>query len=199
MSFRLGLTGGIGMGKSTAAQMFRDLGHPVWDADAAVHRLYAKGGAAVAPVGVAFPDALVDGQVDRAALKAALLADPAGFARLEAIVHPLLAQDRTEFLRQNSAAPIVVFDIPLLFETGGAAGMDGVAVVSTNAETQRQRVLARPGMTEESFAMILDRQMPDAEKRAKADWIIPTDTLAGARQAVSDICKEIQADARNRP
>lgn len=181
MSFRLGLTGGIGMGKSTAAQIFRDLGHPVWDADAAVHRLYAKGGAAVAPVGVAFPDALVDGQVDRAALKAALLADPAGFARLEAIVHPLLAQDRTEFLRQNSAAPIVVFDIPLLFETGGAAGMDGVAVVSTNAETQRQRVLARPGMTEESFAMILDRQMPDAEKRAKADWIIPTDTLAGGK------------------
>lgn len=195
MSFRLGLTGSIGMGKSTTARMFRELGHPVWDADAAVHRLYAPSGAAVEPVGQAFPGAVIDRQVDRAALKALLARDPAGFSRLEVIVHPLLAQDRAAFLRSNRAAPIVVFDIPLLFETGGDAGMDGVAVVSASAATQRRRVLERPGMTEADFAIILDRQMPDAEKRRRADWIIPTETLSEARQTVEDICKEIQSNA----
>lgn len=191
MSFRLGLTGSIGMGKSTTAQMFRDLGHPVWDADAAVHRLYAPGGAAVAPLDEAFPGVVVAGQVDRARLKAHLTEDKAGFARLERIVHPLVAADRADFLRLHRDAPIVVLDIPLLFETGAETAMDGVAVVSADAETQRQRVLARPGMTEESFAMILDRQMPDAEKRARATWVIPTETLDGARAAVSRICEEI--------
>ena len=191
MSFRLGLTGSIGMGKSTTAQMFRDLGYPVWDADAAVHRLYTRGGAAVAPIAAAFPDTVTDGTVDRAALKAQLAADPKGFARLESIVHPLVAQDRAAFADQHPDAAILVFDIPLLFETGGDAGMHGVAVVSASADTQRQRVLARPGMTETNFALILDRQMPDADKRARADWIIPTETLAGARAAVERICKEI--------
>ncbi|MFV0300869.1 MAG: dephospho-CoA kinase [Paracoccus sp. (in: a-proteobacteria)] len=195
MSFRLGLTGSIGMGKSTTAQMFRDLGHPVWDADDAVHRLYAPGGAAVAPIAAAFPGSIADGAVDRPALKAQLAADPAAFARLEAIVHPLVAQDRAVFGQQHQSAPIIVFDIPLLYETGGDAGMDGVAVVSASAEIQRQRVLARPGMTEASFTMILDRQMPDADKRARADWIIPTETMAGARAAVERICKEITANA----
>ena len=193
MTFRLGLTGSIGMGKSTTGRMFTELGHPLWDADAAVHRLYAQGGAAVAPVGAAFPSALNDQAIDRTALKAALAVDPAALKRLEAIVHPLVAQDRLQFIEnaKQNGAKIVVLDIPLLFETGGQSQMDGVAVVSTDAETQRQRVMARPGMTAETFAMILSRQMPDAEKRALADWVIPTDTLDGARAAVIAICDEI--------
>ena len=193
MTFRLGLTGSIGMGKSTTGRMFTELGHPLWDADAAVHRLYAQGGAAVAPVGAAFPSALKDQAIDRTALNAALAVDPAALKRLEAIVHPLVAQDRLQFIEnaKQNGAKIVVLDIPLLFETGGQSQMDGVAVVSTDAETQRQRVMARPGMTAETFAMILSRQMPDAEKRALADWVIPTDTLDGARAAVIAICDEI--------
>ena len=193
MTFRLGLTGSIGMGKSTTGRMFTDLGHPLWDADAAVHRLYAPGGAAVVPVADAFPGALKQDAIDRAALKAALAADPGALKRLESIVHPLVAADRAAFIDAARAdgARIVVLDIPLLFETGGAADMDGVAVVSTDAETQRKRVMARPGMTAETFAMILSRQMPDAEKRARADWVIPTDTLDGARAAVTAICDEI--------
>ena len=193
MTFRLGLTGSIGMGKSTTGRMFTDLCHPLWDADAAVHRLYAAGGAAVAPVAAAFPTALKQDAIDRAALKAALAADPGALKRLERIVHPLVAADRAAFIdaARANGARIVVLDIPLLFETGGAADMDGVAVVSTDAETQRKRVMARPGMTAETFAMILSRQMPDAEKRARADWVIPTDTLDGARAAVTAICDEI--------
>ena len=193
MSFRLGLTGGIGMGKSTASQMFRDLGHPVWDADAAVHDLYAPGGAAVAPVAAAFAGTLRDGGIDRAALRQALAADPAGFARLEQIVHPLVAADRADFIARHGDAPIVVLDVPLLYETGAQAGMDGVAVVSSPADLQRARVLARPGMTPENFQMILSRQMPDAEKRARADWVIPSDSLDGARAAIMDICAQIVA------
>lgn len=197
MSFLLGLTGGIGMGKSTASQMFRDLGHPVWDADAAVHRLYAPGGAAVAPVAAAFPGVLRDGAVDRGLLKARLAADPAGFARLEGIVHPLVAADRAEFVAAQAGAPLVVLDIPLLFEGGSQAGMDGVAVVSAPAAVQRARVLARPGMTEADFQMILSRQMPDADKRARADWVIPSDTVEGARAAIVDICAAIMAKPRH--
>ena len=193
MSFRLGLTGGIGMGKSTAAAMFRDLGHPVWDADAAVHRLYAPGGAAVAPVAAGFPGVLRDGGIDRAALKAALAADASGFARLEAIVHPLVAADRAAFVADHADAPIVVLDIPLLFENGTQAQMDAVAVVSAPAGVQRARVLARPGMTEPAFQMILARQMPDADKRRLADWVIPSDTPEGARAAIVDICARIMA------
>lgn len=194
MSFLLGLTGGIGMGKSTAAAMFRDLGHPVWDADAAVHRLYAAGGAAVAPVAAAFPVALRDGAIDRTALKAVLADDPAGFTRLEAIVHPLVAADRAAFIATHPDAPIIVLDIPLLYENGTQAQLDGVAVVSAPAELQRARVMARPGMTQDAFAMILSRQMPDAEKRRLADWIIPSDTLDGARRAIVDICTRIMAN-----
>lgn len=194
MSFLLGLTGGIGMGKSTAAAMFRDLGHPVWDADAAVHRLYAAGGGAVAPVAAAFPVALRDGAIDRTALKAVLADDPAGFTRLEAIVHPLVAADRAAFIATHPDAPIIVLDIPLLYENGTQAQLDGVAVVSAPAELQRARVMARPGMTQDAFAMILSRQMPDAEKRRLADWIIPSDTLDGARRAIVDICTRIMAN-----
>ncbi|CAM3163918.1 dephospho-CoA kinase [Paracoccus nototheniae] len=191
MSFRLGLTGSIGMGKSTTAQMFRDLGHPVWDADQAVHRLYAPGGGAVAPVAQAFPTALKDGGIDRAGLKAALAADPGALARLEALVHPLVAQDRQDFLIRHADRPLVVLDIPLLFESASAPDLDGVAVVSTDAATQAARVLARPGMTPAMLQMILARQMPDVEKRARADWIIPTDSPDSARAAVARIVKEV--------
>lgn len=194
MSFLLGLTGGIGMGKSTASGMFRELGHPVWDADEAVHRLYAPGGAAVAPVAAAFPGVLGHGGIDRAALRASLAADPAGFARLEAIVHPLVAADRAGFIAANADAPIVVLDIPLLYEGGAQQQMDAVAVVSASAGVQRARVLARPGMTEQNFHLILSRQMPDAEKRQRADWVIPSDTLDGARTAIMAICARIMAE-----
>lgn len=191
MSFLLGLTGGIGMGKTTAAGMFRALGHPVWDADRAVHRLYAHGGAAVAPVAAAFPQALAGGAIDREALKRALQADPQALARLESIVHPLVAADRQTFIHDHRDAPIIVLDIPLLFETGAEAAMDGVAVVSAPPEVQRARVMARPGMTAQVLDMILARQMPDADKRARADWIIPSDTLEGAQSAIMDICARI--------
>ena len=197
MSFRLGLTGGIGMGKSTASGIFRALGHPVWDADAAVHRLYAPGGAAVAPVAAAFPGVLRDGGIDHAALKAQLAADPGGFARLEAIVHPLVAADRAAFVAAQGDAPIVVLDIPLLYEGGAERQMDGVAVVSAPPEVQRARVLARPGMDAAGLAMILARQMPDADKRRLADWVIPSETLDGARAAIMDICAEIMAKRRH--
>ena len=197
MSFRLGLTGGIGMGKSTASGMFRELGHPVWDADAAVHRLYAPGGAAVAPVAAAFPGTLTDGGIDRARLRQALAADPSGFPRLEGIVHPLVAADRADFIARHAAAPIVVLDIPLLYETGAETGLDGVAVVSAPADVQRARVMSRPGMTEENFRLILSRQMPDAEKRQRADWVIPSDTRAGAQAAIMDICDRIMARKRD--
>ncbi|TNH40005.1 dephospho-CoA kinase [Paracoccus haeundaensis] len=195
MTFRLGLTGSIGMGKSTTAQMFRDLGHPVWDADQAVHRLYAPGGSAVAPVAAAFPTALVQGGVDRGALRTALAADPAALTRLEGIVHPLVARDRQDFLARHVGAPLVVLDIPLLFESAHPPDLDGVAVVSTDPATQAARVLARPGMTRDTLAMILARQMPDADKRARADWIIPTDSLDGARAAVARIVNEVAPHA----
>lgn len=191
--FRLGLTGSIGMGKSATAALFAARGWPVWDADSAVHRLYAPGGAAVASVAAAFPAALKDGGIDRAALRAAVIDDPDALARLEAIVHPIVAADREAFIASagREGAAIVVLDIPLLYETGAEAALDGVAVVSTDAATQRARVLARPGMTAEMLALILARQMPDADKRARARWVIPTDTPEGATAAVDRICAEI--------
>lgn len=193
--FRLGLTGSIGMGKSATAALFRAEGCPVWDADAAVHRLYAPGGALVGPVAALFPDALREGGIDRAALKAALAGDAARLRVLEAVVHPATAQDRAAFLDKatDAGAAIVVFDIPLLFETGAEAGMDGVAVVSVDAETQARRVLARPGMTLETLNFIRSRQMPDAQKRARARWVIPTDSPEAARAAVQAICAEIRS------
>lgn len=195
MSFLLGLTGSIGMGKSTTAAMFADLGHPVWDADEAVHRLYAPGGAAVAPVAAAFPEAFHDEGIDRSVLKAVLAADPTALSRLEAIVHPLVAADRADFIADHVTAPLIVLDIPLLFESRDPPQLDGIAVVSADAATQRARVLARPGMTAEMLEMILARQLPDAEKRARADWVIPTDSLEAARAAVAAIVKEIVPDA----
>lgn len=187
--YRLGLTGSIGMGKSTVAGMFADAGVPVWDADAAVHRLYAPGGAAVAPVGAAFPSALRDRAIDRAALRDALATDPDGLARLESLVHPLVAADRARFLDRARAtdAPLVVLDIPLLFETGTESGMDAVLVVTAPPGVQRDRVLARPGMTAEQLDRILARQMPDAEKRRRADHVIESVAMDSTRAAVQDL------------
>ncbi|MBB1492055.1 MULTISPECIES: dephospho-CoA kinase [unclassified Paracoccus (in: a-proteobacteria)] len=193
MSFRLGLTGGIGMGKTTTAAMFASRGVPVWDADTAVHRLYAAGAAAVEPVAAVFPSALGPQGIDRTVLKRLLAEDPSRLARLEAIVHPLVAADRQAFIGANAAAPVVLLDIPLLFETGAEAQMDGVAVVSARAEIQRARVLSRPGMDEATLDLILSRQMADAERRARATWIIPTATLAEAEAAVDAILAEIAA------
>ena len=182
---RLGLTGSIGMGKSTVARMFADAGAPVFDADAAVHALYAKGGAAVAPVGAAFPAAIHDGAVDRAVLSRLVTGDPAAFERLEEIVHPLVGAANAAFIEAQRAAGarVIVFDIPLLFEGAGAARFDKVVVVSAPAELQRARVMSRPGMTEAKFAAILARQMPDAQKRAHADFIIDTGCTLEETQA----------------
>lgn len=172
----LGLTGSIGMGKSTTTAMFADLGAVIWNADDAVHRLYAKGGAAVGPVGEAFPGVVVDGAVDRTRLAEALGRDETAFKTLEAIVHPLVAQGRQADLDAARAAGVRlgVLDIPLLFETGGDRSVDAVVVVSADPEVQAARVLARPGMTRERFEAILARQTPDAEKRARADFIVDT-------------------------
>ena len=171
---RLGLTGSIGMGKSTVAAMFATRGVPVFDADTVVHHLQGAGGRLVAAIEAAFPGTSGAQGVDRAALGEAALGDPAALKRLEAIVHPAVAAERSAFLAANADAPLVLLDIPLLFETGGEGQVDKVAVVSAPAEVQRERVLARSGMTAERFTAILARQMPDAEKRARADFVIDT-------------------------
>jgi dephospho-CoA kinase len=175
------------MGKSTTARMFRELGVPVWDADATVHRLYAVGGAAVGPVSSLVPDAIKDGAIDRDRLKSALKTDPDLLVRLESIVHPLVAADRADFIAAHRDAPLIVLDIPLLFETGGAAAVDAVAVVTTDADTQKSRVMARPGMTQDLFDHIMSRQTPDAEKRARADHLIETNTLEDTRARVAEL------------
>lgn len=172
----LGLTGSIGMGKSTTAQMFADAGALVWNADEAVHALYAKGGAAVGPVGAAFPGVVVDRAIDRTRLAEALGRDDQAFRRLEQIVHPLVARGRTDDLveAERRGVKLAVLDIPLLFETSGDAAVDAVVVVTADADIQAARVLARPGMTRDRFDAILERQTPDAEKRRRADFIIDT-------------------------
>ena len=172
----LGLTGSIGMGKSATADLFRDEAVPVYDADAAVHALYAKGGAAVAPVESAFPGVTKDGAIDRAALRERVLGDSTAMKKLESIVHPLAGAAQQQF-RKDAAdfgAPFALIDIPLLYETGGDAYCDYVLVVTAPAQIQRERVLSREGMTEDTFSQILARQMPDAEKRARADFILST-------------------------
>lgn len=181
--FRLGLTGSIGMGKSTTAALFREQGVQVWDADAAVHRLYAPGGAAVAPLAALCPAALDDGGINRAALKDWIATDPTALAQIESVVHPLVSADRDAFAAA-ATAPLVVFDIPLLFEKGTEAMMDATLLVTAPAALQRARVLARPGMTEAQLAAILARQMPDRDKRARADHIIETLSPDSARAAV---------------
>ncbi|HEX8900392.1 dephospho-CoA kinase [Vitreimonas sp.] len=172
----VGLTGSIGMGKSTVAKMFAEEGAPGFDSDAAVHALYAPGGAAVAPVEAAFPGVTKEGAIDREALSKRVVGNESAIKQLEAIVHPLVRAAQMQFLQDNRDAgtAVVVLDIPLLFEGGGAKYVDKTVVVSAPAEVQRARVLARPGMTAEKFEAILARQMPDAEKRARADFVIDT-------------------------
>ncbi|MYL96626.1 dephospho-CoA kinase [Novosphingobium sp. FGD1] len=188
----LGLTGSIGMGKSTVAAMLRDMGVPVFDADAAVHELQGPRGALVPSIEAAFPGTTGPDGVDRARLGAAVFADKAALERLERIVHPAVAAMRGDFLRDNAGAPLVVFDIPLLYEKGGDKGLDAVAVVSAPAEQQRERVLARPGMTAEKFDRILALQVPDAQKRARADHVIDTGvSLEGTREQVAGIVRAL--------
>ncbi len=194
--FRLGLTGSIGMGKTTTAQMFVDEGCALWDADAAVHRLYAQGGAAVAPIRKIFPDAIQDDAISRDALRRIVGADPGALQQIEAIVHPLVAADRAEFI-ETTDAEIIVFDIPLLFETGGDAQMDAVACVSIPPEIQEQRVLARGTMTRADFEKIRAKQMSNAEKCARSDFVIMTDTVEHARAQVQDVVRQIRERIRD--
>ncbi|MBY0363531.1 MAG: dephospho-CoA kinase [Phreatobacter sp.] len=196
--FVLGLTGSIGMGKSTTSRLFRAAGIPVHDADATVHRLYA--GAAVDPIGAAFPGVVVDGQVDRTRLGAVVLKDGAAMKRLEAIIHPLVGAAERAFRDRMRASghALAVLDIPLLLETGAERRVDAVAVVSAPVDVQRQRVLARPGMTEEKLAAILARQMPDAGKRARAHFVIESDYgLEAARRQVLDIIRALAGSRRS--
>lgn len=186
---RIGLTGSIGMGKTTTADMFAARGVPVWDADAAVHRMYAPGGAAVAPMQAAFPEAVSAQGVDRDVLKALIAADPSVLQRIEQIVHPLVAADRASFTRKSATRghDVILLDIPLLFETGSADEMDLIVVVSAPPEVQRARVLAREGMGEAQFEAILAKQMADADKRARADIVIDTRTLDSAERGVETV------------
>jgi dephospho-CoA kinase len=194
--YLIGLTGSIGMGKTETARMFAELGIPVYDADAAVHRLYEPGGAAVPEIVKAFPGCVVNGRVDRTALAKVVAAEKDGLRRLEAIVHPLVAEDQSRFLDQTTAkgAEMIVLDIPLLLETGGHSRMDAVVVVTAPADVQRARVLNRPSMTEEKLDHILSRQMPDEEKRAQAHFTVETDKgLEHARAQVKQIMAALHA------
>ncbi len=190
----LGLTGSIGMGKTTTAALFRQAGVPVYDADAAVHSLYAAGGAAVASVEAAFPGVVAEGAIDRRRLSERITADPSALARLEAIVHPLLAATRAAFLQSAEGCDVVVLDIPLLFETQAEALVQAVVVVSAPEAVQRARVLSRPDMSEEKFTALLARQTPDAEKRRRADFVIETDKgLEAAAEQVAEILDTVRA------
>jgi len=192
--FILGLTGSIGMGKSTVAAMFEELGVPVFDADAIVHAMQGPGGRLVEPIESAFPGTTGPDGVERERLGAAVFGHPEALARLEAIVHPAVRAARQEFLRQNAGQPLIVFDIPLLFEKGGIDEVDAVLVVSAAPHVQRVRVLARPGMTEARFESILALQLPDAEKRARADYVIDTGTaLAETRAEVARLVENLTA------
>jgi dephospho-CoA kinase len=184
----LALTGSIGMGKSTVAAMFAEVGIPTFDADAVVRQLQGPGGRLVPQIEARFPGTTRDGAVDREALSAAVLSDRDELAALEAIVHPAVHHERTRFIVENSGAPALLFDIPLLFETGGAETFDKIIVVSARPDLQRERVLSRPAMSEEKLAQILARQMPDAEKRARADFVVDTSgTLAETRAQIRNI------------
>ncbi|MGB1236508.1 MAG: dephospho-CoA kinase [Planktomarina sp.] len=191
MTIRLGLTGSIGMGKSTTAQMFAAQGCAVWDADVAVHRLYAKGGAAVEPMEALFPSAAVNGEVDRNALRTELQKTPDALKQIEAIVHPLVHANRAEFA-SNTNAKIAVFDIPLLFENDLEGNFHATACVSVDLKTQKSRVMARGTMAEADFELILSKQMPNAEKVAMADYTITTHSLDAAENTVASIITDLQ-------
>ena len=192
--FILGLTGSIGMGKSAVAAMFREAGIPVFDADAAVHELQGPQGALLAAIEQEFPGSTGAQGVDRQKLGAAVFGDPAALRRLEAIVHPAVAELRKLFLAEHIASPLIVFDIPLLYEKSGNSGLDAVLVVSASAQQQRARVLARPGMTEEKFSKILCLQVPDADKCRRADYVIDTGvSLDQTRQSVQQLVQKLTA------
>ena len=191
MRYKLGLTGSIGMGKSTTAAMFSELGCAVWDADAAVHRLYGTGGAAVPMIGAIWPNAIDNGTISRDTLREIMAQDPSALPQIEAIVHPLVQGDRSEFIKSNSDK-IGIFDIPLLFETGGDKALDAVACVSVSPEIQRKRVLARGTMTMENLTQILARQMPNDEKCRRSTYVIETDSLDHAKAQVSAIVADIE-------
>jgi len=197
--FVIGLTGSIGMGKTTTAGFFADEGIPVWDADAAVHRLYGPGGPAAAPISEVCPAAVSDAGVDRAALKTWIAQDDTAIETLNQIVHPLVGADRAVFLKAAAAngSPIVVVDVPLLFEGGNDRMVDAVVVVSAPEDIQRQRVLDRPGMTASHLDRILAQQLPDTEKRRRADYVIETTSLDDARRAVQDVVATIRAGLAN--
>lgn len=191
----IGLTGSIGMGKSTTTEMFASEGIPVISADEIVHSLYE--GEAAAEIESAFPGTVIDGRVDRQRLGARLLADPSGFKRLESIVHPLVRAREEAFVEQHrkDGASLVLVDIPLLFESGATDWVDRIVVISCPADIQRERVLARPGMTEDKFEAILARQMPDSEKRARADFVIDTGQgLDAARRRVGEVIRQLRAE-----
>ncbi len=193
--YKLGLTGSIGMGKSTTASIFAGAGVPVWDADAAVARLYAAGGAGVRAIAGLAPDVVTDGAVDRNRLRTAIRRDPGLLDRIERVVHPMVGADRAAFLAEWRAAPLVVLDIPLLYETGAEAALDGVLVVTAPPEVQRARVLGRPTMDAATFETILARQTPDAQKRARADFVIRTDNgVEAARADVLDLIARLSGD-----
>jgi dephospho-CoA kinase len=190
--FLIGLTGSIGMGKSTTAGMFADQGIPVWDADTAVHELYEKNAPGTRAIEEICPDAIQEGKVSRDRLRSSIATDPELLKRIEAAIHPLVAEHRARFLRTHDD-PILLLDIPLLFETGSERQFDAIVVVTADPDTQSTRVLERPGMTPEHLETILSRQLPDAEKRARADYIIDTSFgLEPARAAVKDIVEDIR-------
>lgn len=193
----IGLTGSIGMGKSTTAAMFREAGIPVYDADAEVHKAYDVGGAAVEPVGAAFPGVVKDGKVDREELRKRVLGDPEALKVLNGIVHPIVGRARTRVFEEAEAmgADMVILDVPLIFETGGEKNMHKVIVVSAPADVQRERVLAREGMTPERLDAILAQQVPDAEKRARADYVVDTGRgLEAARAQVAAIIEDLRKE-----
>jgi len=195
----LGLTGSIGMGKSTTAAMFLKRGIPVWDADSTVHKLYAKNGAAVKFFNQEIPSAVLNGEVSRVILKKLIKEDINNLKKIEQIVHPLVAKDRLTFIENSKKynAPLIVLDIPLLFETGFYKLVDYIAVVTVDYTTQKQRVLDRESMTEEMFTQILDKQVSNEEKKRKADFIIPTETIEAAESKVQEIIVQLEREVRN--